>query len=33
LTNADYREKIAQSLFRGILSYANKLNDSDKKGS
>jgi N-acetylmuramoyl-L-alanine amidase len=33
LTNADYREKIAQALLRGILSYANKLNDSDKKGS
>jgi N-acetylmuramoyl-L-alanine amidase len=33
LTNADYREKIAQGLLRGILSYANKLNDSDKKGS
>ena len=31
LTNADYREKIAQALLRGILSYANKLNDSDKK--
>jgi N-acetylmuramoyl-L-alanine amidase len=33
LTNADYREKIAEALLRGILSYANKLNDSDKKGS
>jgi len=31
LTNADYREKIAQALLRGILSYADKLNDSDKK--
>jgi N-acetylmuramoyl-L-alanine amidase len=33
LTNADYREKIAEALLRGILSYANKLNDSDRKGS
>jgi N-acetylmuramoyl-L-alanine amidase len=31
LTNADYREKIAQALLRGILSYANNLNGSDKK--
>jgi N-acetylmuramoyl-L-alanine amidase len=31
LTNADYREKIAQALLRGILSYANNLNASDKK--
>jgi N-acetylmuramoyl-L-alanine amidase len=31
LTNADYREKIAQALLRGILSYTDKLNDSDKK--
>ena len=31
LTNADYREKIAQALFRGILSYANNLNGSEKK--
>jgi N-acetylmuramoyl-L-alanine amidase len=33
LTNADYREKIAQALLRGIRSYANNLNGSDKKGS
>jgi N-acetylmuramoyl-L-alanine amidase len=31
LTNADYREKIAQALLRGILSYANNLNGSEKK--
>jgi N-acetylmuramoyl-L-alanine amidase len=31
LTNADYREKIAQALLRGIRSYADNLNDSDKK--
>jgi N-acetylmuramoyl-L-alanine amidase len=31
LINADYREKIAQALFRGILSYTNKFNDSEKK--
>ncbi|HZD40922.1 MAG TPA: N-acetylmuramoyl-L-alanine amidase [Terriglobales bacterium] len=30
LTNADYREKIAQALLRGILSYANNLNGSEK---
>jgi N-acetylmuramoyl-L-alanine amidase len=33
LTNAEYREKIAQALLRGIRSYANNLNGSDKKGS
>ena len=31
LTNADYREKIAQALFRGILSYTNNLNGPEKK--
>ena len=31
LTNADYRENIAQALLRGILSYANNLNGSEKK--
>ena len=31
LTNADYREKIAQALLRGIISYANNLNGSEKK--
>jgi N-acetylmuramoyl-L-alanine amidase len=31
LTNADYREAIAQALLRGILSYANNLNGSEKK--
>lgn len=31
LTNADYREKIAQALLRGILSYAKNLNGSEKK--
>ena len=31
LTNADYREKIAQALLRGIVSYANNLNGSEKK--
>jgi N-acetylmuramoyl-L-alanine amidase len=31
LTNADYREKIAQALLRGVLSYANNLNGSEKK--
>lgn len=31
LTNADYREKIAQALLRGILSYANNLDGSEKK--
>ena len=31
LTNADYREKIAQALLKGILSYANNLNGSEKK--
>jgi N-acetylmuramoyl-L-alanine amidase len=31
LTNADYRETIAQALLRGILSYANNLNGSEKK--
>lgn len=31
LTNPDYREKIAQALWRGILSYANNLNGSEKK--
>lgn len=30
LTNADYREKIAEALLRGILSYANNLNGSEK---
>jgi N-acetylmuramoyl-L-alanine amidase len=30
LTNADYREKIAQALLRGILSYASTLNGSEK---
>ncbi len=33
LTNADYREKIAQALLRGIRSYANSLNGSNRKGS
>jgi N-acetylmuramoyl-L-alanine amidase len=33
LTNADYREKIAQALLRGLRSYANGLNGSAKKGS
>jgi N-acetylmuramoyl-L-alanine amidase len=33
LTNADYREKIAQALLRGLRSYANSLNGSEKKGS
>ncbi len=32
LTNADYREKIALALLRGIRSYANHLNGSDRKG-
>jgi len=32
LTNADYREKIAQALLRGLRSYANGLNGSAKKG-
>ena len=31
LTNADYREKIAQALLRGILSYTNNLNGPEKK--
>src|SRR5262245_10371964 len=31
LTNADYLEKIAQALLRGIVSYANNLNGSDRK--
>jgi N-acetylmuramoyl-L-alanine amidase len=30
LTNADYREAIAQALLRGILSYAKNLNGSEK---
>ena len=33
LTNDDYRKKIAQALLRGIRSYANNRNGSDKKGS
>jgi N-acetylmuramoyl-L-alanine amidase len=33
LTNSEYREKIAQALLRGIRSYANNLNGSNKKGS
>jgi len=33
LTNADYREKIALALLKGIRSYANKLNGPDRKGS
>ena len=31
LTNADYREEIAQALLRGILSYAKNLNGSEEK--
>jgi N-acetylmuramoyl-L-alanine amidase len=31
LTNADYRETIALALLRGIFSYANNLNGSEKK--
>jgi N-acetylmuramoyl-L-alanine amidase len=31
LTNADYRQNIAQALLRGILSYSNNLNGSEKK--
>lgn len=30
LTNADYRETIAQALLRGILAYANNLNSSEE---
>jgi N-acetylmuramoyl-L-alanine amidase len=30
LTNADYREKIAQALLRGILAYSDNLNGSEK---
>jgi N-acetylmuramoyl-L-alanine amidase len=33
LTSAEYREKIALALFKGIRSYASKLNRSDWKGS
>ncbi|MGH9819714.1 MAG: N-acetylmuramoyl-L-alanine amidase family protein, partial [Pyrinomonadaceae bacterium] len=33
LTKPDYQEKIAQAIFRGIRSYANSLNGSDRKGS
>ena len=33
LTNADYREKIALALLKGIRSYASNLNKSDRKGS
>ena len=33
LTNPDYREKIALALVRGIRSYANNPNGSDRKGS
>lgn len=32
LTDNDYREKIALALFKGIQSYANKLNSPDRKG-
>jgi N-acetylmuramoyl-L-alanine amidase len=31
LTNPDYREKIALALLKGIRSYANNLNKSDRK--
>jgi len=33
LTNPDYRQQIARSLFRAIRSYAHSLNGSNKKGS
>ena len=33
LTKADYREKIAVALLRGIRSYANRLNGADRQGS
>jgi N-acetylmuramoyl-L-alanine amidase len=33
LTNTDYREKIALALLKGIRSYANNLNRTDRKGS
>ncbi|MEX0803175.1 MAG: N-acetylmuramoyl-L-alanine amidase [Candidatus Binatia bacterium] len=33
LTNPDYREKIALALLRGIRSYADNHNGSDRKGS
>lgn len=32
LTDNDYKEKIALALFKGIHSYANKLNSPDRKG-
>lgn len=33
LTSSEYREKIALALFKGIRSYASKLNRPDRKGS
>jgi N-acetylmuramoyl-L-alanine amidase len=33
LTNPDYRQQIARSLFRAIRSYAQDLNSADRKGS
>lgn len=33
LTSSEYREKIAMALFKGIRSYAGRLNRSDRKGS
>jgi N-acetylmuramoyl-L-alanine amidase len=32
LTDTDYREKIALALFKGIHSYANRLNSPERKG-
>ena len=32
LTDNDYKEKIALALFKGIHSYANRLNSPDRKG-
>ena len=33
LTNSDYRQQIARSLFKAIRSYAQELNGADRKGS